>query len=194
MIRAMRRVGALALVASSLCGMYLFRQYRSAPATDVTLSAELAVVAPEAQVRQSVVPKTQAALLYVAVAKSALARDFPGQLSEVLEGAGFVRSPNGFTANAPEPHVAREAVEAAEAALSARQGLRLELPARGDGAARLSLPSGMAVNVREVGAEGEGHQVQGAVVYGRSAGTSYWRATDTGYEEWLLVAAAGEAR
>ena len=182
MIRAMRRVGALALVASSLCGMYLFRQYRSAPATDVTLSAELAVVAPEAQVRQSVVPKTQAALLYVAVAKSALARDFPGQLSEVLEGAGFVRSPNGFTANAPEP------------ALSARQGLRLELPARGDGAARLSLPSGMAVNVREVGAEGEGHQVQGAVVYGRSAGTSYWRATDTGYEEWLLVAAAGEAR
>jgi hypothetical protein len=106
-IRAIRRVGMLALVASALSGMYLFRQHHSAPAANVTLSAELAVVAPEDQVRRSVVPRTQAALLHAAVAKSALARDFPEQVAEVLEGTGFVRSPNGFTANAPEPHVAR---------------------------------------------------------------------------------------
>jgi hypothetical protein len=193
MIRAIRRVGMLALVASSLSGMYLFRQHWSAPATEVTPSAKLAIVAPpEAQAGQSAVLKTRAALLQAEFTEPALTRDFPERLAEVVEGSGFVWSPIGFTARVPETDAARGAVEAAEAALSARGGLRLELPARGDGAAVLSLPSGLALNVREVGAEGEGRQVQGAVAYGRSGGTSYWRTTDTGCEEWVLLAAAGE--
>ena len=108
-----------------------------------------------------------------------------------MEGAGFFRSPHGFAAR-PEATAMQEAVAAAEAALSARGGLRLELPARGDKAARFSLAGGFTAEVREVGAEGEGRQVRAAVAYRRSGGTSYWRATPMGYEEWVLLAEAGE--
>ena len=121
----------------------------------------------------------------------ALTRDFAAQATEVVEGAGFFRSPHGFAAR-PETTAIHEAVAAAEAALSARGGLRLELPARGDKAARFSLAGGFTAEVREVGAEGEGRQVRAAVAYRRSGGTSYWRATPMGYEEWVLLAEAGE--
>jgi predicted secreted protein len=131
-------------------------------------------------------------LLFPAEADAALTRDFAEQSAEVVEGAGFVRSPHGFTARVVSSETARGPVEAAKAALSARGGLRLELPTRGDGPARLSQPGGLTLTVHEVGTEGQGRQVHGAVAYGRSGGTSYWRSTDTGYEEWVLVAAAGE--
>jgi len=121
----------------------------------------------------------------------ALRRDFAAQAEEVVEGAGFFRSPYGFAAR-PETTATQEAVEAAEAAPSARGGLRLELPAGGEEGARFSLAGGFTAEVREVGAEGEGRQVRAAVAYHRSGGTSYWRATATGYEEWILLAAAGE--
>ncbi len=121
----------------------------------------------------------------------ALRQDFAAQAAEVVEGAGFFRSPYGFAAR-PETTATQEAVEAVEAALSARGGLRLELPAGGKGAARFSLAGGFTAEVREVGAEGEGRQVRSAVAYQRSGGTSYWRATAMGYEEWVLLAAAGE--
>ena len=121
----------------------------------------------------------------------ALTRDFAAQATEVVEGAGFFRSPHGFAAR-PETTAIHEAVAAAEAALSARGGLRLELPARGDKAARFSLAGGFTAEVREVGIEGEGRQVRAAVAYQRSGGISYWRATAMGYEEWVLLAAAGE--
>src|SRR5262249_57514171 len=92
----------------------------------------------------------------------ALTRDFAAQAAEVVEGAGFFRSPHGFAAR-PETTAIQEAVEAAEVALSARGGLRLELPAEGKGAARFSLAGGFTAEVREVGVEGEGRQVRAAV-------------------------------
>jgi hypothetical protein len=124
-------------------------------------------------------------------AEAALTRDFPDQASEVVEGTGFVRSPRGFTARAP-PATGQPAVEAAEEGLSLRGGLRLGLPARGDGPLTLSLPTGFAVEVRERGTHGRGRHVRAAVAYGRADGTSYWRTTDTGYEEWIVLADAHE--
>jgi hypothetical protein len=100
----MERIGRSAASAgSSLSGMYLLLPHGSAPGTDVTLSAgEVALVGPETQARKPIVPDTRVPLPHAVVAESGLERDFPDQLAEVLEGTGFVRSPNGFTARVPK--------------------------------------------------------------------------------------------
>jgi predicted secreted protein len=195
MVRVTRLVGVLALGVLAAVGVLRLQQLESvAPESVRSQAAGPAVfVLREGGTAQPAGKWTPAApLLLRSEADAALTRDFAAQSAEVVEGTGFVRSPDGFTAKVLEANSTRGAIEAAEAALSARGGLRLELPARGEGVARLSLPGTLTLKVREVGARGEGRQVQGAVAYGRSGGRSYWRATDTGYEEWVLVAAAGE--
>jgi hypothetical protein len=186
--RAIRAVAGLLLVAVPLLGAYRFQQSRRA-ATEGSNAVEVAVLYP---VRPSPSGFSTRDALREEVLDPALTRGFPEQQADVVEGIGFLRSKDGFTAKGPLASLKTSAVEAAEAALSARRGLRLELPARGEGDARFSLQAGLALVVHERGAEGPGRKVKGAVVYSHSGGTSYWRATETGYEEWVLVAAAGE--
>jgi hypothetical protein len=172
MVRIASRVGPLALVAASLFGVSLL--YGAAPEpVPKNPTARAAATAPVA----------------LEPADARLTRDFLQHSASVLDGSGFAPSSSGFTARTPDTGTG-SAVETAEAALSARGGLRLDLPARGEGAATLTLPGGFAVEVRERGLEGRGRQVLGAVAYTRASGTSYWRTTEAGYEEWLLLAEA----
>ena len=95
---------------------------------------------------------------------------------------------NGFV---PAPPAGADPVKAAEAALTARGGLRSSFPPKGDGPVRFSLPDGFAIEAREHG-PGRAGRIQGnAVVYdhGEGASTSFWNATASGFEEWLLVPA-----
>jgi Galactose oxidase, central domain len=190
MLRAIPRIGLFALVAALSFGAYWFQRSEiGVPASEVSrptpaVSALAEEVSSNSRVeRATPFPLTEA--------DAALTRGFPQQSAEVTAGTGFVRLTYGFRARGPEVN-AEAATDAAEAALSTRARLQLELPARGEGAATLSLPTGLAVEVRERGAGGPGRVVQGAVAYGRAGGTSYWRTTDTGYEEWLLLADARE--
>jgi hypothetical protein len=94
---------------------------------------------------------------------------FPAQATRVLEQAeAFAEHGDGF-------------VGAGES----RGGLELSLPRTADGAARLHVPGGPEVRVREIGAMGEGKIVERAVAYRRAGGTSFWTAAPGGYEEWL---------
>jgi hypothetical protein len=106
-------------------------------------------------------------------------------LAAAADGSGFV----------PAPLAGADPVKAAEAALTARGGLRSSFPPRGDGAVRLSLPDGFAIEAREHGPRRAGRVHGNALVYehGNGAGTSFWSATTSGFEEWLLVPAAGDA-
>ncbi|MGC4119928.1 MAG: hypothetical protein QM765_36195 [Myxococcales bacterium] len=63
-------------------------------------------------------------------------------------------------------------------------GLRLTLPKAARRPFRLEL-EGLAVAVTESGLSGEGGLTGAAVAYRRTAGTSFWSATDEGVEEWL---------
>jgi predicted secreted protein len=185
---AIRAVAGLLLIAVPLLGAYRFQQARRA-ATEDSNTVEVVGLYT---VRPSLSGFSTRDALCEEVLDPALARGFPEQQADVVAGIGFLRSKDGFTAKGPLASLKKSAVEAAEAALSDRMGLRLELPARGEGNARFSLRAGLALVVHERGAEGPGRKVKGAVVYSHSGGTSYWRATETGYEEWVLVAAAGE--
>jgi hypothetical protein len=121
--------------------------------------------------------------------EDALQRAFPAQAAEVLGGAGFVRKAGAYAARVEVPGGAGP-LEAAEAALAARGGLRLSLPSSMEqGAATLSLP-GLRLRVTEVGAHEQARAVRAAVAYPRQGGVSYWRTTARGYEEWVLVAEA----
>jgi N-acetylneuraminic acid mutarotase len=107
--------------------------------------------------------------------------------SEVLGGAGFTSSSTGFSAKTGITSTQRGAVEAAEAALTVRSGLRLHLPLSAKEPVRLSFPGGRSIEVRERGVAGEGRLVEGAVAYDWSGGTSFWRSTELGYEEWIAL-------
>ncbi len=189
MVRAIPRIGLFALVAALSFGTYWFQRSEiGVPASEVSRPPAVSALPEEVSSNSRVERATPFPLTE---ADAALTRGFPQQSAEVTAGTGFVRSTYGFRARGPEVN-AEAATDAAEAALSTRARLQLELPARGEGVATLSLPTGLAVEVRERGAEGPGRVVQGAVAYGRAGGTSYWRTTDTGYEEWLLLADARE--
>ena len=118
---------------------------------------------------------------------------FPAHADRVLGAAGGTElvaaaDGNGFV---PAPPAGADPVKAAQAALAARGGLRSSFPPKGDGAVRFSLPDGFAIEARERGARGAGRIQGNAVVYdhGEGAGTSFWNATASGLEEWLLVPA-----
>ncbi|HTN92465.1 MAG TPA: kelch repeat-containing protein, partial [Sorangium sp.] len=112
-----------------------------------------------------------------AAAAAHVQRRFPAQAAEVL-GSSALDAPSvrdgGFALGAAGP---------------AGRGRRLqaELPRDGGGWVRLSGPGGFEVRVRETGASGPGAVVDGAVIYGRAGGASFWRAAASGIEEWLTV-------
>ncbi|CAN97023.1 hypothetical protein predicted by Glimmer/Critica [Sorangium cellulosum So ce56] len=113
-----------------------------------------------------------------AAAAALVQRRFPAQAAEVL-GSGAPGAPvptgGGFALGA--------------AGLSGRgPRLQAELPRDGGGWMRLSGAGGFEVRVREAGASGPGAVVDGAVIYGRAGGASFWRAVAGGIEEWLTVA------
>ncbi|WP_437294623.1 kelch repeat-containing protein [Sorangium sp. So ce426] len=113
-----------------------------------------------------------------AAAAALVQRRFPAQAAEVL-GSGAPGAPvatgGGFALGAP--------------GLSGRAPrLQAELPRDGGGWMRLSVAAGFEVRVREAGASGPGAVVDGAVIYGRAGGASFWRAAAGGIEEWLTVA------
>ncbi|WP_437741150.1 kelch repeat-containing protein [Sorangium sp. So ce1504] len=113
-----------------------------------------------------------------AAAAALVQRRFPAQAAEVL-GSGAPGAPAltdiGFALGAAGPGGGRPRIEA-------------ELPRDGGGWMRLSGAGGFEVRVREAGASGPGAVVDGAVIYGRAGGASFWRAVAGGIEEWLTVA------
>ncbi|WP_437647217.1 kelch repeat-containing protein [Sorangium sp. So ce362] len=104
-----------------------------------------------------------------------LRRQFPGQSAAVLEareafagdGEGFHLGSAEVSGRPSRPHVV--------------------LPREGSEPIRFRTPAGVEVQVRELGAAGEGTPVGQAVAYRRSGGTSFWSATEHGVEEWLLL-------
>lgn len=62
---------------------------------------------------------------------------------------------------------------------------RAELPRRGEDPIRIEGQKGFSIQIRELGADGEGRLAGNAVAYHRAGGTSYWTAATTGVEEWL---------
>jgi hypothetical protein len=116
-----------------------------------------------------------------------LGERFPDQAFKVLDGDGFQRRAGGFV---PRQAGVGDPVRAAEAALAARGGLRLELPASGDGPVTFSAP-GLTFQVREEGLTGPGEPAKDAIAYAHRRGTSYWSAGANGFEEWLQVDDAG---
>jgi hypothetical protein len=122
-----------------------------------------------------------------------LEAQFPHQALRVLGGATpLVRAPDGRGFVAAPPRGA-DPVAAATTALTHRRGLRAVFPPTTDGAVRLSLPGGFAVEVREAGRSAPGRVERGAVVYVHGDGAaSFWSATDAGYEEWLLARASAD--
>jgi len=65
------------------------------------------------------------------------------------------------------------------------RSLFADLPRFGEGAVRMHVGGGFAIEVHERGATGEGSEVERAIAYRRAGGTSYWTATTSGMEEWL---------
>lgn len=100
---------------------------------------------------------------------------FPEHAAKVLEANdAFAVAEQGF-----EP--------AARALPAARRGLSVRLPRSGSAPIRFALPSGFTAEVRERDMAGEGVIAGRAIAYPRAGGTSYWAATDEGYEEWLML-------
>ena len=104
------------------------------------------------------------------VATTALRLGFPDHAAEVLDAPlAFAVTDQGFARATPDTAPI----------------LRAELPRRGDSAIRLAGQNGFSIQVREIGAVGEGRLAGNAVAYRRAGGTSYWTAATTGVEEWL---------
>jgi uncharacterized repeat protein (TIGR01451 family) len=61
------------------------------------------------------------------------------------------------------------------------------LPARGEEPLTFFAGSNRTIQVQPTGTHGQGRVVGHAVAYDADHGTSYWAATETGYEEWLRV-------
>jgi hypothetical protein len=109
----------------------------------------------------------------------ALRRSFPDQAGVVLAppGEAFVATAEGFVLGAP--------------AASSRMGRGVEvtLPNDGHGVIHLRGKGGVEVQVRELGALGEGTVEEHAVTYRRAGGRSFWTAAPNGVEEWLHLEA-----
>jgi N-acetylneuraminic acid mutarotase len=103
---------------------------------------------------------------------------FPEQAKQVLDGSEtFVPIAEGFAIDLP-----------ATAEIPAgHRGLTVHLPKNGSEPVRFALPGDFSVQVRESGMLGQGAVSGRAVAYPREGGTSYWSATDKGFEEWLLI-------
>src|SRR5262249_47797768 len=110
---------------------------------------------------------------------AALWQRFPDQAATVLSASdAFVPHGGGFAVD-DHGDIAT--------ALDARRGLSAAFPANADGEARFHLTGGFEARVREIGVSGPAALVEHAVAYARDGGTSYWSATEQGYEEWLLL-------
>jgi probable HAF family extracellular repeat protein len=112
---------------------------------------------------------------------------FPAQVPAVT-GA----TPARFAAigGADAPAGFARLLEGAEAGSGAF--LDASLPPVGHQPVRLTTPDGFSIDLVEVGAHGRGRTAGGAVAYEREdGGTSFWRATASGVEEWLLLEGAG---
>ena len=110
---------------------------------------------------------------------AALMRSFPAHATRVLRGSeSFAATATGFAL----PIQGDPAT-----AVAKRGGLSAALPKRGDEAIRFHTLGGFEFRVREGGAEGAGRLAEGAVAYDRRGGTSFWSATEEGYEEWLML-------
>ena len=81
------------------------------------------------------------------------------------------------------PEQAEAVLRAPAVRRGSRRGPGRGCPERGEGAVRFALPGGAAVEVRELGASGEGAPAEDAVVYARRGGASFW----SGAEEWLWL-------
>jgi hypothetical protein len=112
-----------------------------------------------------------------------LATNYPQVAGRILSGTGFARTDAGTFVVADH----------ADPATAAARGVDAQLPANGAGATTFSLPGGDSVAVRERGTSGAPSVVGAALAYARPGGTSYWTATETGFEEWIEVDDAGDA-
>ncbi|WP_438026336.1 kelch repeat-containing protein [Sorangium sp. So ce233] len=111
-------------------------------------------------------------------AAAALRLRFPGHADAVLSAQeAFAPAVDGFRLAATAPGGAW--------ARAARP--EVVLPRDGGGAIRFRLADGREIQVRELGAAGEGLLAERAVSYQRAGGTSFWAATEGGVEEWLLL-------
>jgi hypothetical protein len=111
---------------------------------------------------------------------AALRAAFPAHAADVLEGGVALVPADGGFATAPPP-AARGAWIHGEALF----------PESGDGAVRIGA-GGFSVRVRERGASGRGAIVGATVAYPREGGTSFWRAAEDGFEEWLHLGPRSE--
>ena len=104
---------------------------------------------------------------------------FPARAPRVLSGSeAFVATSQGFALPVSgEP----------TAAVARRGGVFGTLPKRAEEGVRFHLLGGLQFTVRESGASGETALADGVVSYPRPGGTSFWAATEEGYEEWLLI-------
>ena len=111
--------------------------------------------------------------------REALHDRFPTHAPRVLHGAEpFVATGQGFAVPLSGDLAA---------AVAKRGGVSAVLPKRAEDGIRFHLLGGLDFRVRETGASGETMLAEGAVSYTRPGGTSFWTATDDGYEEWLHV-------
>ena len=95
----------------------------------------------------------------------------------VLAGSSFMRSGGGFV---PVDPAEADPVKAVEASLMRRGGLHIQLPERGTDAARMTLPGGLAVEVRERGLIGRARKAGGALAYPRAGGNPTGRSLARG--------------
>lgn len=109
-------------------------------------------------------------------AMEALRADLPAHARHVLDGPrALVRADEGFTDRPGDlPHPG---------------GLRARLPGDPSAGVRFEADGAFAITVREAGLSGRGEPANAAVAYPRAGGTSYWAATEEGYEEWLYLRA-----
>ena len=115
---------------------------------------------------------------------SALRQRFPDRAAQVLtQGEAFVATGGGFALELPEPSDP-----------GIFQGVGALLPDNGSDPIRLRGFGGAVVEVREIGVEGRGAMVEGAVAYRRAGGTSFWTAVPGGVEEWLHLEAGAVRR
>ncbi|MDI1483043.1 MYXO-CTERM sorting domain-containing protein [Polyangium sp. y55x31] len=106
------------------------------------------------------------------------------------EPAAIVELRTRFPGEAPRVLAGEEAFVVGDESFvfqSQSEGLGARLPREGDGAVVLVLPDGAEIRVRSPGMRGAGAKAEGAVVYGREGGSSFWTAATGGIEAWLLL-------
>lgn len=107
-----------------------------------------------------------------------LRSEFPEQAPRILADEGaFERSGDGGYLELRD----------ADTGDPGRRKLSAALPSRGDQPVRFELPGGLEIHVREDSALEDAELAEGAVAYPRRGGTSFWTATKSGFEEWLLL-------